>query len=102
MLYTDTNIYFFKFAKKSHFFNSAKKKQYILRSFLFGHFLHSITVSKINQGSCLGCLGGDDAPVIKQILRYKVANQIKALIEGLQYISRIKSSHKLISTDWNV
>ena len=23
-------------------------------------------VSKINQGSCLGCLGGDDAPVLHQ------------------------------------
>ena len=30
-----------------------------------GHFLYFIIVSKINQGSCLGCLGGDDAPVIQ-------------------------------------
>ena len=29
-----------------------------------GHFLQFIIVSKINQGSCLGCLGGDDAPAI--------------------------------------
>ena len=35
------------------FFKSAK---------LFGPFIIAYIVSKINQGSCLGCLGGDDAP----------------------------------------
>ena len=47
---------FFCFTKIIFFFKSAK---------LFGSFLIVYhTFSKINQDSCLGCLGGDDAPVI--------------------------------------
>ena len=35
-----------------------------------GPFLIVALVSKINQGSCLGCLVGDDAPAIRYVFYY--------------------------------
>ena len=53
-------------------FSILQKRHSIFKEFLLGRkikiffFFKSaklfIKVSKINQGSCLGCLGGDDAP----------------------------------------
>ena len=56
--------------KNINFFKSARKTKdiYYFRSFMLDRkikifFLQICqAVSKINQGSCLGCLGGDDAP----------------------------------------
>ena len=37
----------------------------ICQAVLATSYKQFIVVSKINQGSCLGCLGGDDAPAVK-------------------------------------
>ena len=73
---------FFQFCKKDtvylrSFFAWQKNKDFFssnLPSFM-GHFLQFIIVSKINQGSCLGCLGGDDAPVRIGILQESVFSE---------------------------
>ena len=61
-------IFIFPILQKRHsirsFFAWQKNKDFFPSNLpsCLGHFLYFIIVSKINQGSCLGCLGGDDAP----------------------------------------
>ena len=64
---------------------SKRKDPVYLRSFLLGRKIKTVwaisysllyVVSKINQGSCLGCLGGDDAPDIDNLPELKPKGQL--------------------------
>ena len=82
----------FAWQNNIHFFNSAKKTQYTQGVFLLQICqAQFIIVSKINQGSCLGCLGGDDAPGNICDVAFKLKN---ALTRHIRVIHEEKMDYK--------